>query len=298
MSDTGGAGGSEAELGGASTGGQESSSGGSAGSAGSGGCKIGGWGTADPSVDGPFETVVETPVGPAAGILEDGVQPHFTVIRPNNLDETDSCHPLITWGNGHGDNPPTYMVLLKQLASQGFVVVASLTKNASQGDPLPQIAGIDWILEENETPTSIYYRRIDTTHIGATGHSEGGAATTIIGSDPRMTAVASICGAAANENMNGPALMLCGGSDDIATCSGMMSAFDGTPAPVMLASQRSATHGSWIGSIKDPFMIAVTAWMRLYLMDDTAQKDMFYGTDCTICTDTAVWEVLGQKGLD
>jgi hypothetical protein len=66
----------------------------------------------------------------------------------------------------------------------------------------------------------------------------------------------------------------------------------------MLANQLKATHGSWIGSIKDPFMIAVTGWMRLHLMGDTALKKMYYGTDCTICTDTAVWKVIGQKGMD
>jgi hypothetical protein len=33
-------------------------------------------------------------------------------------------------------------------------------------------------------------------------------------------------------------------------------------------------------------------------MGDTAQKKMFYGAACTICTDTSVWKVLGQKGMD
>jgi hypothetical protein len=72
----------------------------------------------------------------------------------------------------------------------------------------------------------------------------------------------------------------------------MQSAFDGvTNQPVMLANQRSATHGSWIGSIKDPFMVAVTAWMRLHLMGDTTQRGMFYGADCTLCRNTSVWSV-------
>ena len=260
---------------------------------------MGTWPAADPSVKGAYETVIETPVGPTAGIPDDGgVPPQFTVVRPKDLAKTDLCHPLITWGNGHGDNPPTYMVLLQQLASHGFVVVASLTRNASQGTPLPQVAGIDWILKENDTSGSIYYRRIDTTHIGATGHSEGGMATTMTGSDARVKAIATLCGARANANLHGPALFLCGGADTTATCTGMQAAFDGSPAPVMLANQLKATHGSWIGSIKDPFMIAVTGWMRLYLMGDTALKKMYYGTDCTICTDTAVWKVIGQKGMD
>jgi hypothetical protein len=77
----------------------------------------------------------------------------------------------------------------------------------------------------------------------------------------------------------------------------MQAALDG-PEPVMLASQLTANHDSWIGSIRDPFMIAVTAWMRLHLMGDTEQANMFYGADCSICTNTSVWDVLGQKGMD
>jgi hypothetical protein len=189
------------------------------------------------------------------------------------------------------------MVLLQQLASHGFVVVASLTKSASQGTPLPQIAGINWILQENDTPTSIYYKRIDTTHVGATGHSEGAMATTMTGSDARVKAIATLCGAQANANLHGPALLLCGGADTMAPCSGMQAAFDGITQPVMLADQHGATHGSWIGSIRDPFMIAVTAWMRLHLMGDTAHRTMFYGANCTLCTNASVWQVQ-QKGMD
>lgn len=261
------------------------------------GCIVGGWPAADPSKAGPFTVVVENNVGPAAGIVENGTQPHFTVIRPTDLAQGGRCHPVITWGNGHGDNPPTYMVLLKQLASHGFVVVASLTRNASQGDPPPMKVGIDWVLQQNEDPTSAMYHHIDTTHVGATGHSEGGAATSKLGSDPRITAIATICGAAANSNMHGPALLLCGGQDTVATCDRMKTAFDGISQPVMLANQLTATHGSWIGSIKDPFMIAVTGWMRLHLMGDSSLRKMFYGASCDLCTNTKVWKIQ-QKTMD
>jgi hypothetical protein len=288
-----GATGGRTGTGGATGAGGTSAGVGGAAGAGTGGCTVGTWPTGDPSVAGPYAVTLEENIGPTAGTEN----AHFDVIRPTDLTKTNLCHPLITWGNGHGDNPPTYMVLLKQLASHGFVVVASLTKTASQGTPLPQVAGIDWILQENDTPTSIYYKRIDTTHIGANGHSEGGMASTMTGSDARVKAIATLCGARANANLHGPALLLCGGADTIATCSGMQSAFDGITQPVMLANQLTATHGSWIGSIKDPFMIAVTAWMRLHLMDDTAQRKMFYGPTCTLCTNTAIWKVQ-QKGMD
>jgi hypothetical protein len=59
----------------------------------------------------------------------------------------------------------------------------------------------------------------------------------------------------------------------------------------MLGDNLAATHGSWIGSIKDPYMIAVTGWMRVHLMGDTANRTMFYGANCKLCTDTQHWTI-------
>ena len=57
------------------------------------------------------------------------------------------------------------------------------------------------------------------------------------------------------------------------------------------------THGSWIGSIKNPIMVAATGWFRVHLMGDTANRKMFYGPSCTLCTDTQHWDI-ERKGMD
>lgn len=290
----------------------QSGSGGGGGSAGSG--AAGGasgscvptkaWGTADPSAAGPFEVLVEKDVGPENGepdALHDNMKPHFNIYRPKDL-EQGYCHPVITWGNGTNDqpepNPPAcasgcgnYKVLMNQLASHGFVVVASLSSQTAKGNPLPQVAGVDWMISENENPASALYHRLDVAHIGATGHSQGGAATTMSGADPRIVAIAPLCGSRANITLHGPALLLCGGADDIVKCSSVQTAYDsiGT-VPVMLAELAGMTHGSWIGSIKDPAMVGITAWMRVHLMNDTANRSMFYGAGCKTCSD-AKWKV-------
>jgi Chlorophyllase enzyme len=220
--------------------------------------------------------------------------PHFNLYRPADLSQ-GYCHPIITWANGTGDQPETYEVLLKQLASHGFVVVASLSSQTAKGDPLPQIAGIDWMIAENEDPMSPMYQRLDTAQIGATGHSQGGAATSLTSADPRIKASAPICGARAGD-IHGPAILLCGGSDDIVPCTSVQNAYNGIDdAPVMLLNSLADTHGSWIGSIKNPFMVAATGWFRVHLMNDTANRAMFYG-DCEICQDTRVQTE--RKGLD
>src|SRR6185369_5163486 len=76
----------------------------------------------------------------------------------------------------------------------------------SQGDPPPMVAGVTWVLEQNDDPSSELYQRIDTAHVGATGHSQGGFATTTAGGDSHVTTIFALCGASAQRNLHGPAL--------------------------------------------------------------------------------------------
>ena len=89
--------------------------------------------------------------------------------------------------------------------------------------------------------------------------------------------------------------------DTTVPCSTIMSAFNGiTNQPVMLADQLAATHVGWISfraGTLNPYEVAVTAWMRVQLMGDTSLRSMFYGPTCTLCTNTAVWQVM-QKMMD
>jgi hypothetical protein len=265
-------------------------------------CTIGAWPAADPSVTGPFATTTENNVGPTAGQGADGGAPvAFTLYRPTDLAQGGLCHPVITWGNGTGTTPNIYRVLLMHLASHGFVVIASNSPNVAQGNPPPMVAGVTWVLEKNADPTSVMYQRIDTTHIGATGHSQGGFATTTAGADSHILTIAPIAGATATRNLHGPALLLCGGMDTTVPCSTIMTAFNGiTNQPVMLADQLAATHAGWVSfraGTLNPDEVAVTAWMRVQLMGDTSLRSMFYGPTCTLCTNTAVWQVM-QKMMD
>jgi len=246
-------------------------------------------------VTGPFTAKTENNVG------ADGT---YTMFLPSDLSQGGLCHPVITWGNGHGTTPSLYSRFLTHLASHGFVVIASNSSTVSMGDPPPMIAGVDWVLQQNADPTSELYQTIDTTHIGATGHSEGAFTTVSAAADPRITVVAPIEGASQSRNYHGPTLLLCGGMDTTVGCDGAMGAINAiTTLPAMYASQLAATHTNWMGgggratAPLNPFMIVVTGWMRIHLMSDEALKPMFYGADCTLCKDTATWSVV-QKNLD
>jgi hypothetical protein len=296
--------------GGSGSGGGASGNGGSAGSAGAASsCTGKAWPSADPTSMGSFQTMTEKNVGPLAGELPDPVygntQQRFNVYRPKDLAD-GYCHPILIWNNGHGDNPEpnppacvtgngqycgSYSMVMQQMASHGFVVVASLSTITSEGDPMPGIVGLDWILEQAEDATTPYYHRLDTAHIGMFGHSMGGMATCKGASDPRISAIATVSGTAMNPGIHQPTLLFCGEKDTVVKCPGVMDTYNSVKDyPAVFVDNLSADHGGWLyqNGAKGPDIFGMTAWFRVHLMNDTANRSYFYGQGCKLCTDSRV----------
>jgi hypothetical protein len=300
--------------------------GGQAGMAGQGGGQTGGaagaggtpsscagraWPTADPTRTGPFSVAADRDVGPLAGVVPDPIygdqQQRFNVYRPDDLAESGYCHPVLIWANGFKDNPEQnppecivdsganrwcgqYSPLLNHLASHGFVVVAPLSTATADGDPLPTIVGLDWILEQAEDPSSPYYHRLDTANIGQLGHSYGGMSTCLSASEPRYKALATICGTRALTGVHTPMLFFCGGRDSTVECSGVRSTFlTVTDQPAFFLNELNADHGSWVyQGANGVSLSSAAAWFRVHLMNDTANRKYFYGANCSFCTDNRV----------
>lgn len=267
--------------------------------------------SANPKSAGPFQVAADKNVGPLAGVVPDPIygdeQQRYNVYRPANLATSGHCHPILIWANGYRDNPEQnppdcivdsnanrwcgqYLPMLNHLASHGFVVVASLSTATAEGDPLPTIAGLDWILEQAEDPASPYYHRLDTSNIGQLGHSYGGMSTCMSASEPRYKALATICGTRALSGVHTPMLFFCGGQDTTVNCSGVRDTFlSVTDQPAFFLNERDADHGSWVyegpGGVS---LSAAAAWFRAHLMDDTESRKFFYGQGCTFCTDNRV----------
>jgi hypothetical protein len=305
---TGGSGGKVDQSGGnAAAGGKQS--GGTGGAGGSvSNCVGKAWPTADPTTMGSFQVAADKGVGPLAGAVPDPVygdsQQRFNVYRPKDLAQSGYCHPILVWANGHTDNPEpnppncvsskycgSYLMLMNQMASHGFVVIASLSTITSQGNPLPTITGLDWLLQQSEDPSSPYYHHLDTAHIGAFGHSEGGLSTCKAASDPRISAISTVSGSATNPAFHQPALLFCGGKDTVVSCDSVTKTFSSiTTQPAMLVDNLAADHGGWLyqSGAKGPDIFGMTAWFRYYLMGDMAQRKYFFGADCAFCTDNRV----------
>jgi hypothetical protein len=323
---SGGGGTATAGAAGSATGGKSGAAGGQAGAPGTGGhagapavdggvvsgC-VGGkaWPTANPTAAGPFQVAADKMVGPLAGYTPDPIygdqQQRFNVYRPKDLATSGYCHPILVWANGHTDNPEQnpplcvtdsgankwcgqYLPMMNHLASHGFVVIASLSTTTSKGDPLPTIAGLDWILQQSEISTSPYYHRLDTANIGQLGHSEGAMSTCMVASEPRYKALAAICGTRTLSGVHTPMLFFCGGKDTVVSCDGVRDVFRTvTNQPAFFIDELNSDHGSWVyQGAKGVSLSMAAAWFRAHLMGDTASRKYFYGPSCTFCTDNRV----------
>ena len=269
------------------------------------------WPTANPTAAGPFQVAADKMVGPLAGYTPDPIygdqQQRFNIYRPKDLATSGYCHPIVVWANGHTDNPEPnpplcvvdsaankwcgqYLPLMNHLASHGFVVIASLSTTTSKGDPLPTIAGLDWLLQQSETPSSPYYHRLDTANIGQLGHSEGSMSTCMSASEPRYKALAAISGTRALTGVHTPMLFFCGGKDTVVSCDSVRSTFlTVTNQPAFFIDELNSDHGSWVyQGAKGVSLSMAAAWFRAHLMGDTASRKYFYGPNCTFCTDSRV----------
>jgi hypothetical protein len=255
--------------------------------------------------------MAEKNVGPLAGVVPDPIygdeQQRFNVYRPSNLASSGYCHPILVWANGYRDNPEQnppdcvvnsssnqwcgqYLPMLNHLASHGFVVVASLSTRTADGDPMPTIAGLNWILEQSEVSNSPYYHRLDTANIGQLGHSYGGMATCKSAAEPRYKALATICGTSTLTGVHTPMLFFCGGRDTTVNCSGVRNTFlTVTNQPAFFLNELDSDHGSWVyEGASGVSLSAAAAWFRVHLMNDTANRRFFYGANCTFCSDNRV----------
>lgn len=305
-----------AASGGAASGGQPGSGGQGNGDGGTGGgglvssCVGNPFPTADPTKAGPFQVTADKKVGPLAGVLPDPIygeeQQRFNVYRPSNLKTSGHCHPILIWANGYRDNPEQnppkcvtdsgsnqwcgqYGPIVNHLASHGFVVVASLS-TATGSEPYPTTVGLDWILEQAEDESSPYYHALDTTKIGQVGHSYGGMSTCKTASDRRFSALGTICGTSALEGVHTPMLFFCGGKDDTVKCSGVHDVFKTvTDQPAFFLNELNADHGSWVYQGANGVSLSSSAaWFRVHLMNDTANRNFFYGNSCKFCSDNRV----------
>lgn len=217
----------------------------------------------------------------------------FTLYRPTELGQGGVRHPIITWGNGTGTTPVIYGPFLTHLASHGFVVIASNSSSTGSGSEM--LAGVQWLIDQNSSGSGDFAGKLDPSKVGATGHSQGGGGALNAGADPRVTTVVPIAPAPGSGTLKGPMALLCGGQDTIISATGLCMSliYSRATVPSFFGILKAATHTTAIGNLGG-YSAPATAWFRLQLMGDQSARPMFYGTDCTLCTDSN-WTVTSKN---
>jgi hypothetical protein len=221
-----------------------------------------------------------------------------TIYHPGNLGQGGLKHPVILWGNGTFTTPLVYDGLLRHWASHGFVVVAANTTQAGSGKQM--LAGATYITSENARAGSVFHQKIDVAHIGATGHSQGGAGAINAGADPRIDTTVPIQPGPGNiDSLHGPMLILAGEQDTIVDPGGMVIPLynDADHIVAVYGELAGADHYEPFGNGGD-FRGVTTAWFRFWLMGDEPARGDFFGPalNCGLCNDPA-WSDIRRNAL-
>ena len=222
----------------------------------------------------------------------------YSVYRPGQFKEGETL-PLIVWGDGTCAWPEAYGPLLRYVASYGFVLVAPNSRWVGDGSQMKK--ALDFMFAANDDMNSPYYQKLDTTKVGAMGHSQGGSGTIAVASDARVKAVIIWNG---GTSASKPFLAVSGDGDILnATPASMLAAVNAASVPQAaflyyhMILQKSDVPGH-LTLVTQPQRVVepATAWWKYMLNGDAASKAFFVGTNCTLCNRMAEFE-FGQKGL-
>ncbi|MAB23775.1 alpha/beta hydrolase family protein [Pseudomonas neustonica] len=261
----------------------------------------GGGGSSDPTGTG-FPGVTDFAASGSFTTTNGSAGFSCTVYRPSTLGANNLKHPIILWGNGTGASPSTYSGLLSHWASQGFVVAAANTSNAGTGEAM--LDCLDYLTTQNNRTTGTYANKLDLNRVGTAGHSQGGGGTIMAGRDSRISATAPFQpytiglghNSSSQSNQSGPMFLMSGSADTIASPTlNSLPVYSRANVPVFWGELDGASHFEPVGNAGD-FRGPATAWFRYHLMEDQSAGDLFYGSNCALCTDND-WEVR-RKGIN
>lgn len=210
----------------------------------------------------------------------------FITYYPAEMETENKAYPVVVMVNGTGVYASKYPALFKHLASWGFIVIGNEDPSTCSGDSAD--ATLAYLLNQNDDPGSVFYQKVDTAHIGITGHSQGGVGvfnavtnqphgslyTCAVSLSPTEMEVADAIGLHYEpDKMTVPTLLLAADANDVITPEGAQKVYDAMTAPKAMALRTGADHGKMLYSA-DGY---VTAWFLYWLTDDEASGKAFIG---------------------
>ena len=206
----------------------------------------------------------------------DSTEFSYIVVYPENFNARMKL-PVVVWSNGTYVPPKSYEDIFSLLAQEGFIVVASTDSLLYDGSVVS--GAIDYIIEQNDNPDSPLYRRVDTSRIGAAGHSLGGRSSINAAvKDERIGVVASIAGSnieSERVELQTPALFFAGENDTvIAPQLWVEPMYDACRGPAVYVSLKNAGH---VACFTEPDLYAyyISNWFYTWLYEDQELKEIF-----------------------
>jgi hypothetical protein len=81
-------------------------------------------------------------------------------------------------------------------------------------------------------------------------------------------------------------LQIAGGKDNTVKCPNIKDIFLSVKdQPAFFINEKDSDHGNWV------YLGPSDVWFRVHLMNDTANRNYFYGPNCTFCTERRVAKV-------
>ena len=210
----------------------------------------------------------------------------FEAFYPADLETEANTYPVVVFANGTGVAASKYKALFRHLASWGFIVLGNEDPSTCTGASAE--ATLAWLLEQNDDPDSVFYQKVDTEHIGISGHSQGGVAvfnavseqphgglyTCAVSLSPTEWALAMAIGLDYDPGkMTIPTLILAAPENDVITPDGVKGLADAIPAGTVRALRPGMDHGKMLYSA-DGY---VTAWFMWQLQGDKNAAKAFVG---------------------
>lgn len=199
------------------------------------------------------------------------------VYYPAALESAQKKYPVVVWANGTGCPTDSYDALLKKIADAGYIVVADSSVMTADGSA--QRDSIDYIIGENGKSSSVFYGKVDTAKIGATGHSQGGrSSVNAAQKDSRIKCIVSIAGASSADEARGlstPSLFLTGTSDMVVVSSQWCKpSYDVVTGRAVYASLKGGVHTT---CMTNPEKVSeyIISWFDAYLKGDSTAKAKF-----------------------
>jgi hypothetical protein len=202
----------------------------------------------------------------------------------------------LVWGNGSTNTVDIWASHLSRASTFGFVVVAPEQTQVNAGH---MNAALDYVIGLSGDSSSNYYNKVDTSKLGATGYSLGGAGAMGVASNARIGATFIWDSFGNCSNLHGPFGTIVA-SDGI----GGLDLIDSCPPPAFGMEAAGTSHtsilsfpGGFGGGGQTPYaQEGYVAWFRWHFMGDPAAQALFAGASCGFCTRQGI--TVRKNGID